>query len=274
MNYETIISTKELTDLIETSNPVVIDVRFMLSDTNWGRNEFDLGHIPLAQYVHLDDDLSGDIIKGVTGRHPWPADEEIESLFSKLGIESDSQVVAYDQSHGGIAARFWAICAYAGLKNVAILNGGWASWVSDELPVSNELTSVEQSLFKLSASPHLELISVDAALSSGCLIDARAHQRYLGVAEPIDPVAGHIPNAISLPFLDNLSSEFKWKSKEELQKRFVSAQSNNCAIYCGSGVTACHNIIAMKIAGYKLPALYAGSWSHYITDENREIALG
>lgn len=271
MTCSTIIHTDQLELILDHDNLILIDVRFNLKDIEWGRTTYKESHIRSAQYLHIDEDLSGDIIPGVTGRHPWPNDTKIESMFSRLGIHKDSQVVIYDQSHGGIAARFWAMCLYAGIENAAILNGGWTAWQAESRPVSSIESPKEPTEFKISQS-FIEVISVDEAIVTECLIDARAEKRYLGLEEPIDPIAGHIPGAKSMPFLNNLTEEFKWKTKEELQQRFMDTESKNCAVYCGSGVTACHNMIAMKIAGYKLPKLYVGSWSHYITDESRPIA--
>lgn len=271
MKFDSIINPTELHQILGQENLVIIDVRFNLKDTEWGRTEFEKSHIPGAQYAHLDDDLSAEIIPEKTGRHPWPSIGKIESIFSKLGIGENSQIIIYDQFHGGVAARLWAMCLYVGLENTAVLNGGWKAWEDNTYPVSSESAVAKRSEFAAKESI-INIVDVDELQNHECLIDARASKRYHGLEEPIDPVAGHIPGAISIPFLDNLNADHSWKSKEEIESRFTDVPTGKSVIYCGSGVTACHNLLALKYIGYPLASIYGGSWSHYITDANREIA--
>lgn len=271
MNFNSIIQVDELAQRLHHEDLVIIDVRFNLKQTEWGREQYKKAHIPGAQYAHLDEDLSAPIINGVTGRHPWPSKEKVESLFSRLGINHDSQLVIYDQHHGGIAARFWAMSLFVGLKNSAVLNGGWQSWLSSEHERSSTIEQTTLTQFTASESL-IQIVDIDSFGQYDCLIDARAAKRYRGEEEPIDPVAGHIPGALSLPFMDNLNEDFTWKTKTEIKARFEEFQSSKNLIYCGSGVTACHNLLGLRYAGYPLADIYGGSWSHYITDPNRPIA--
>lgn len=273
MKFDSIIQLEELSNILVSSNLVIIDVRFNLKNTEWGRNEYLKSHIAGAQYAHLDDDLSAEIIPEKTGRHPWPSISEIEKLFSKLGIQEDSQIVIYDQFHGGVAARLWAMCLYAGIENAAVLNGGWKAWEDGNYPTSSEQSEVRPSEFAVKDSI-ISIVDADELGDYECLIDARASKRYLGIEEPIDPIAGHIPGAISIPFLDNLNDDHSWKRKEEIIRRFIDVPTGKSVIYCGSGVTACHNLLALKYIAYPLASIYGGSWSHYITDSTRKIVSG
>lgn len=272
MEFDPVISSQDLETNLADDHIVVVDVRFSLGDSEWGRNNYIEGHIPGAFYAHLDDDLSAEIIPGQTGRHPWPSVHYIEELLSKFGVHSDSQIVIYDQGHGGIAARLWAMCQHVGLQNTSVLDGGWKRWTEEKRSVSTDIPQKMLSGFKALAST-FEIVNVDSLAEAVCLVDARANKRYRGEEEPIDPIAGHIPGAINYPFLENLNEDLSWKSKAELVERFKPIAEKETTMYCGSGVTACHNMIAMKRAGLKLPNLYPGSWSHYITDENRAIEV-
>ena len=267
--YTTLINSDQLASKLADQSLRIIDCRFSLADKEWGRDQFKLGHIPGAQYMHLDDDLSAEIIAGTTGRHPWLSIDSICSLFSRLGISNETQIIAYDQSHGGIAARFWAMALSVGHENVCVLNGGWKHWEAKNLPVSDTIVTYTHTEY-LASPPLLSLINVDDLSSLDTLIDARTEKRYKGIDEPIDPIAGHIPGAINIPFLGNVDDEHLWLSKKELEARFTDI-GKSAAIYCGSGVTACHDLIAMKHIGLELPSLYPGSWSHYITDQNRPV---
>ncbi len=270
MNYTTLIDIDQLEALLQDSNVITIDCRFSLADKEWGRKEFEQSHIPGAQYLHLDEDLSAEILPGITGRHPWPSLDDICSLFSNLGIDNNTQLVVYDQSHGGIAARLWAMSLFVGHENVCVLNGGWKHWTLAGKQVSVEQAPVTPTDF-LASPPLISLVGVDDLVSFDHLIDARANKRYKGIEEPIDPIAGHIPGAINIPFLGNVDEDHLWYDKEIIRKRFDGLNSGSAAIYCGSGVTACHDLVAMKYVGFALPSLYPGSWSHYITDSQRPV---
>ncbi len=273
MKIDPVITTQDLALRLQDEHLIIVDVRFNLADKEWGREVYKDGHVPKAHYAHLDDDLSDLIVLGKTGRHPWPSISSIENLLSRFGVKSNSHVVIYDQAHGGIAARLWAICQYVGIKQVQVLNGGWQHWVAEERPVSQDVPEHVDSEFK-ALDPLFGIADVDSLKEYKCKVDARASKRYRGEEEPIDPIAGHIPGAINFPFLENLNDDLSWKSKDELADRFESITNQELVMYCGSGVTACHNMIAMKRAGFELPTLYPGSWSDYITDPDREIEIG
>lgn len=252
----------------------VFDCRFNLKDTEWGRQEFSAAHIPGAIYAHLDSDLSGTIVPGKTGRHPVPTEDDLISLFSSWGLDPQDEVVVYDQGHGGIAARLWWLMRWAGHKNVSVLNGGWKLWVDSGLPTESAIVQYDRSDYKASfmEKAFLGREGVDALSVNESLVDSRDAQRYQGLVEPIDPVAGHIPGAVNLPFRDNLDGDGLWKSRQQLRQRFEMLAPNP-VFYCGSGVTACHNILAYELAGLGEARLYAGSWSEWITDAQAPIVV-
>lgn len=270
--YTSIISSDELNALLGKDDIVIVDTRFNLKDKGEGRRLYSESHIPGAVYAHLDDDLSNEIIPSITGRHPWPTNDKMVRLFSSWGISEDTQVVVYDQHHGGIASRLWAMLLYCGHMKVAVLNGGWRKWTTDNYETSADVFISNLANFQIRPAL-LKLVNRNDLNKVSCLIDARAEQRYLGLNEPIDPIAGHIPNAINYPFVNNLNADFEWLPKEKIAERFADINKEESIImYCGSGVTACHNILAMKYAGLKLPALYPGSWSEYIIDPTRSMS--
>jgi len=197
-----------------------------LADTNWGRNEFKKAHIPIAQYAHLDDDLSGQIIKGETGRHPFPTVDDFAQKCSQWGIDATTQVIAYDQGHGGIAARVWMLLKWMGHKKVAVLNGGWAHWQKEGFKTLKKAVKPIPRTFVPKPKNKL-LVAVDVLEQNlrkkeYLVVDSRSRERYRGEKEPIDSVAGHIPKAISAPFLENIGKDGLFLPKEELEKRFDS----------------------------------------------------
>lgn len=277
--YKTLISPTELQQHYQPGNWVIVDCRFDLSDTDAGRRAYEAGHIPGAVYAHLDNDLSGEIVPGKTGRHPLPTIEEAVALFSLWGIDESVQVVAYDDKGGGIASRLWWMLRWLGHDAVAVLDGGWPAWQAAGLANAQAPASVRPRQFKVKASI---LDTADAAKvdevrqgSDYIVVDSRAAERYRGEVEPIDPVAGHIPGAINLPFPENLS-DGKFLSSEALKERFESALGGKAPekviFYCGSGVTACHNLLAYAHAGLGDAVLYPGSWSEWITDDKHAIS--
>lgn len=274
---DSIISIDDVLPRLEKGQWTIIDCRFYLADITQGHQEYLAGHIPGAWYAHLDDDLSGSIHPGLTGRHPLPSIKKLNALFSKWGIEEGRQVLVYDQGHGGIAARLWWMLRWMGHEKVAVLNGGWAAYLAANGPVTNLTPETPPSAFK--ASPRMQWLAQVEEVNERkeevdfCLIDARAAVRYRGEQEPIDVVAGHIPGAINLPFKENLTEAGFWKSPEELQQRFgpYVRDTEHTVVYCGSGVTACHNLLAMKHGNLPEGRLYAGSWSEWIVDEEREV---
>ena len=277
--YTTLIDPISLSQKYAAPNWVIIDCRFGLGDKEQGRKDHQHSHIPGAIYVHLDEDLSGEIIPGTTGRHPLPPIKDCEERFSNWGIGADTQVIVYDYSHGGIAARLWWMLNWLGHEKVAVLNGGWTAWQAAGLPVDNSISKPQAQTFIANSQPDwvvdAETIS-DLDPQKTCLVDARAAQRYRGEKEPIDPIAGHIPGAVNYPFADNLDETGQWKSKEALRERFAplleGRDSSELIFYCGSGVTACHDLLALKHAGFGNARLFPGSWSGWITDASRPIA--
>ncbi|MCB0192320.1 MAG: sulfurtransferase [Anaerolineae bacterium] len=280
MPYTTLISAAELAENLSKPNWVVVDCRFMLNNTEQGRRDYQESHITGAVYAHLDEDLSGPIIPGQTSRHPLPDIDRFTQTLSSWGIDNTTQVIAYDGGGGAIAARLWWMLRWLGHNAVAVLDGGWASWLKSGYPVNSGLETNSPAMFTPHPRPELVLdadavdtIRTDPAYR---LADSRNADRYRGENETIDPVAGHIPGAISLPFANNLDSNQQFLPAGELRRRFEKAlegtPTEQTVFYCGSGVTAAHNVLAMAHAGLGEARLYAGSWSEWITDPNRPVA--
>ena len=280
MAYTTLISAEELHRNLDRKDWVVVDCRFGLGNTEKGREDYLASHIPGARYAHLDEDLSGPIIPGETGRHPLPDIPSFVHQLSRWGIANNTQVVAYDSMGGPFAARLWWMLKWLGHENVAVLDGGFPAWLSKGYATTDTLPQPTPALYSPSVHPNrsvpVEEVVQNLEQTGMLLIDARAEQRYAGEHEPIDPVAGHIPGALSYPFKGNLTEDGYFKSAGQLKERFhaLSQHSPNTKIvcYCGSGVTAAHNILAIVHAGLPFPAMYAGSWSEWITDQNRPIS--
>ncbi len=256
------------------SSAMVFDCRSHLGNLSQGKKDFDAGHIPGAQHADLDQHLAAP--PGAGGRHPLPEKEVLADQFRRWGINATTKIICYDQNNGAFAARLWWLCRWLGHDDVFVLNGGLDGWLQRGLPVSSGRSTFPHGDF--SSGPALtNICKVDAVLAtSNTIIDARDGARYRGEIEPIDPVAGHIPGAISAPFSDNMS-EGLFKPAAALKQRFENlnlAPDANLVCYCGSGVTAIHNVMALLIAGYREPALYPGSWSEWITDPDRPIETG
>ena len=273
--FSTLISVNELSEHLQDPDWVILDCRFSLKDTEKGRTAYAESHIPRAQYVHLDEDLSGDIIPGETGRHPLPDIDQFAQHLGRWGITNTTQVIAYDDLGGPIAARLWWMMHWLGHTRVAVLDGGWPEWVRNGLPTERHALPPSQATFIPDVQPHklVEVAALQHALHSDktTLIDARAAERYAGLHEPIDPIAGHIPGALSYPFKENLDKTGLFKPIDALKARFqdLTQTKNQLICYCGSGVTAAHNLLAMTHAGIHDAQLYAGSWSEWIIDPNR-----
>lgn len=281
MSYTTLISTAELLPHLNEPDWVVVDCRFALSDTGLDRREYLQRHIAGAVYAHLDEDLSGPIIRGKTGRHPLPAVETFARTLSNWGIDHQVQVVAYDSLGGAIAARLWWLLRWLGHGGVAVLDGGWPRWERAEHPTRSGTESREPRDFIPHPRPELLVETNDVAKirtdPSFRLFDARSADRYQGENETIDPVAGHIPGAISLPYAGNLDEEGSFLPLQDLKARFQAQLGDvppeQAVFYCGSGVTAAHNLLAMAHVGLGEARLYAGSWSEWITDPERSVAM-
>ncbi|HHT9136286.1 MAG TPA: sulfurtransferase [Candidatus Wunengus sp. YC60] len=283
MSNTTLISVSELVSHITSPNWVIVDCRFSLDDAGRGRRDYLQSHIPGAVYAHLNENLSGQIVPGKTGRHPLPQPEKFVKTLSNWGIDDDVQVVAYDDKGGAMAAaRLWWLLRWLGHDAVAVLNGGWQQWLNNGCPITNKTETREPRVFTPGIRNDL-LYSVSGVLDilndpNYRLLDSRSADRYRGENEMVDPVAGHIPGALSAPFSDNLRSDGLFLSQGELkahfQKLLGDVPTKRAVFYCGSGVTAAHNLLAVAHAGLGDACLYAGSWSEWITTHDRPIARG
>ena len=293
-SYDTLISAPELALAVSRREVRVIDCRASLSDPEAGIREFRAGHIPGAQHADLERDLSGPGSPGNGGRHPLPERTLLAQRFRHWGINGTSQIVCYDDTGGAFAARFWWLARWLGHSSVAVLDGGLGFWLEqagnslelgDSTPLpSGNFTAASPLTRQIDAKALLNLIQPDPS-DSICLIDARGRERFDGSKEPIDPVAGHIPGALCLPFTDNLQlaptattppsqSPLQpgcFKSQATLRSQFESILDphQRAICYCGSGVTATHHVLALKRAGFPEATLYPGSWSEWIENPER-----
>jgi len=309
MKYTTLITTTELGLHVSDPDWAIVDCRFVLADPERGRLDYRHEHIPGAIYAHLNEDLAGPIVPGHSGRHPLPSIEFAARKFSQWGIDRRVQVIAYDDAGGAMAARLWWMLRWLGHDGVAVLDGGWPRWRNEGRDVRNGVESrptrsfvpqprsdclittaeVETSLRSVplglrgapsatkQSPPDKETASQTAlaVTSTFKLLDSRTAERYRGENETIDPIAGHIPGAISAPYPDNLNPDGTFRSAAELRARFTAllgdTPADHTAFYCGSGVSAAHNLLALKHAGLGDAKLYVGSWSEWITDPQRPI---
>jgi thiosulfate/3-mercaptopyruvate sulfurtransferase len=257
----------------------IVDARFNLSDTSAGRRAYDAAHLPGAVYMHLDDDLSGTVTRS-SGRHPLPPVEVFAESLGVSGIRDTDTVVVYDAAGGAIAARCWWMLRWLGHEKAAILDGGFSAWSAGGYPVESGKPAVSPAIFN--ARPQARMVvSTDEVLdgmSRGeiLVVDAREAERFQGLAEPIDTVAGRIPGAVNFPFRDNLTACDRLLPASELRRRWIGKLSGRApqqvVCMCGSGVTACLDLLAMELAGLEGARLYAGSWSEWIRDPNRPVA--
>lgn len=282
MSYTTLISTEDLAAHLEEPGWRIVDCRFTLTDPGQGRREYQQSHIAGAIYASIDEDLSGPIIRGQTSRHPLPEVEVFVETLSRWGIDTSTQVVAYDASGGAMAARLWWMLRWLGHEAVAVLDGGWPKWQAEGRPVAAGTELAEPRQFTPRPRPEL-LAQADDVLNitddpDFRLLDARSADRYRGENETLDPVAGHIPGARSLPFAGNLNKDGTFLPAATLRARYeaalAGAPAEQTIFYCGSGVTAAHNALAMAHAGLGEAKLYAGSWSEWIVEPERPVATG
>jgi thiosulfate/3-mercaptopyruvate sulfurtransferase len=264
---------------------VLVDVRHDLAQPNAGREAYEAGHIPGAFFLHLDQDLSG-VQRGqdgrFLGRHPLPERARFGRRLGSLGVGDDTLLVAYDEADGMYASRLWWLALWLGHEHVAVLDGGLRAWREAGLPVTTEVTRPGPHPFTVRDSlvGTADVREIEAALGTPALrvIDARAPERYRGDVEPLDTKAGHIPGALNRPFKANVDEQGRFKPAEELRREWeplVEGLSPEAIVsQCGSGVTACHNILAMAVAGLALPRLYAGSWSEWSSWPTRPVATG
>jgi thiosulfate/3-mercaptopyruvate sulfurtransferase len=279
-----LISAQALQGLIESgSSTVVLDASFDLTDTFAGERAYLGAHLPGALYVHLDRDLCGQKT-GLNGRHPLPDRAAFAATVGRLGVTPRMQVVVYDRQDAMFSSRLWWMFRWLGHEAVAVLDGGFAAWQSVGGAVQVAAVSVKpQSAYPIGAevSPLVRTVDADmlqAQLGRISLIDARAPERFRGEFEPLDAQSGHIPGASNRFFKDNLAADGCFKQAEVLRAELltlIGARSGSEVVHqCGSGVTACHNLLAMSVAGIDGAALYPGSWSEWSSDPSRPVARG
>jgi thiosulfate/3-mercaptopyruvate sulfurtransferase len=281
MTYSTLIFPSTLYRQCDQPGWIIVDCRFSLADPEAGALAYRHGHLPNARYAHLNNDLSS-AITDFTGRHPLPNFKVLAQKLGEWGISNNSQVVAYDDAGGAFASRLWWILRCMGHDKVAVLDGGIKHWQQQGLPITTRLPAVKPGLFRpyLDDAAWLNALQVQNSVAQKniCLIDARTPERYRGEQEPIDPVAGHIPGALNRAFQLNLDSSGLFLSAEQLRGQFKRLMGvtvpGQVVHYCGSGVTACHNLLAMEHAGLTGSKLYAGSWSEWIRNKNRRVSCG
>lgn len=276
-----LITAAQLQQHLHQPDLLILDCRFALDDPAYGQRSYAEGHIPGAQFADLERDLSGPIHKGVTGRHPLPDANQLLQRLRDWGLNDDSEVVLYDDGPGAFAARAWWLLAWLGKREgVYLLDGGLKAWREAGGELSQKPAAAAAGDF--SGRPDASLVIDAERLQQRLhdpqltLLDARALPRFRGEVEPLDPVAGHIPGARCAVFTDNLGSDGRFLPAEQLRQRFAELlqqrPASQLVAYCGSGVTACHNLFALCLAGYPLAPLYAGSWSEWITDPARPVA--
>ena len=281
-SYKYIVSARTLWSRLGNPRLRVLDCRSDLFDPHAGRRAYLQGHIPGALFIDLEEDLSG-AISDSSGRHPLPEVASIAGRLGQLGIDSDTDVIVYDANSGALASRAWWTLRWLGHRRVSLLDGGIDAWLREGHSLEGGEESVAARRFDARPDDELILTTDELARAMGSirvlnLFDARDTERFRGDSEPIDPVAGHIPGARSLPLGRSLNDGLTWRPVRELEAlwhgRLGTDRNVRWAVMCGSGVTACHLAISGIEAGFREPRLYAGSWSEWIRDPQRPIALG
>ncbi|MYN15293.1 sulfurtransferase [Rugamonas sp. FT107W] len=281
--HTTLISASDLSQHLTDDNWVILDCRHDLMNPNAGRDGFAIGHIQNAQFAHLDTDLAGPKVGAdgkFRGRHPLPERATLIETLRGWGVNDDTQVVAYDAHGGMFAARLWWLLRWVGHPAVAVLDGGLAAWQAQGLPMVTPVGARARGT--ISEQPSLvPTVSVDdvvanLATQARTVVDARAADRYRGENETIDPVGGHIPGAKNRFFKDNLNADGRFKDAAQLREEWAPlfASAPQAIMQCGSGATACHNLLALEVAGLPGAALYPGSWSEWCADPARPVATG
>jgi len=281
MTYTTLVSVEETAAHLDDPDWIVCDCRHDLANYSAGYKAYRTGHIPGARFLHLDVDLSGPKT-GLNGRHPLPHPSTFCLRLGALGINNHAQIVAYDETGGVYAARLWWMLRWVGHTRAAVLDGGWQAWSKAGKPVT-----VEQPVFE--ATTFSGRVQAQSTVDSGqvlnhledkkaLIMDARSNDRFRGENETLDPVGGHIPGAVNRFFRSNLGEDGRFKPAEKLKQEFTSTLNGlspqSIIHQCGSGVTACHNLLAMEIAGLGGSRLYPGSWSEWVSDRRRPVATG
>ena len=274
--FTTLIEGEVLEQNLGLDGWVVVDCRFSLADTEAGRQAYEKGHIPGAVYAHLDDDLCGPPITD-HGRHPLPTPEAMAAKFGRMGIDGTTQVVVYDDANGAIASRLWWMLRYMGHESTAVLNGGWQVWQEARFPVRSGVELNEPVRFA-GAAREGWLVTLNDLGGLALLVDSRAPERYRGEIEPIDIRAGHVPGAVNYFYQLNWDENGRYLPPDllrvQLEQMLGNTAVEEAAFYCGSGVTACANLLALAYAGLGDGRLYVGSWSEWCRDPSRPAATG
>ena len=278
MSYSTIVSGEVLAAHLNDPDCRVFDCRHQLSDVGYGEKVYAEGHVPGAFFMHLDRDLSS-AMNGLNGRHPLPDPHVLGKKLGAAGVSRQTQVVIYDDAGGMVAGRLWWLLRWLGHDRVALLDGGINQWVKEGRLLSGELPKFAPVVFKIAQRDWV--VTTDEVLANidtneFCIVDARAPDRFRGENETLDPIGGHIPGALNRFFRDNLDASGLFRTAVELRREFLGLFAGiapeNTVMQCGSGVTACHNLLAMEIAGLHGARLYAGSWSEWCSDPARPVA--
>ena len=278
MEYKTIISAEELKTIIDQDNVRVFDCRFSLKDPQGGLKSYQSGHLPMAQFADMDTQLSSAMTE-TSGRHPLPDADVFLAQLKAWGINNDTQVIAYDDISGAFAARLWWMMRWMGHDKVAVLNGGMQQWTQQGFPLSQDNVEVAVGSFSGTANMDwlvdIETVQAELVGNKVTLIDARAADRFTGSDKKTDPVPGHIPGANNLPFAGNLTKEGLFETPDTIKQRFsniIQDQPLTSVVnMCGSGVTACHNLLAQAVAGMPPTKIFIGSWSQWIRDSSRPV---
>lgn len=277
--HTTLVSVQTLANHLRDPHWSIVDCRFDLAQPSAGEAAYRAGHIPGAIYAHLDRDLSSPITPR-SGRHPLPDPERFAATLSAWGVTADTQVVAYDADNGMYASRLWWLLRWVGHRAVAVLDGGFKAWTTASLPTNTEIPARAPGNFQAQPDRDMWLdadqVQERVQQPDWRLLDARAPERFAGKVEPLDTVAGHVPGARNHPFSTNLTSDARFSAPEELRRRYQQSQAgvadDHTIAMCGSGVTACHLLLAMEVAGKPGARLYAGSWSEWIRNPSRGVA--
>ena len=278
MPFSTLISVAELAQIIDQPNLVIFDCRHELTNADFGTAAYEKSHLPGARFAHVDRDLAAKP-NGKNGRHPLPALQTFAQWLGRMGVSDETQVVGYDNAGGVYASRLWWMLRWLGHDRVAVLDGGWDAWLAASQPVSRDVPKPAEKRFlakprEVNVDANFVLANLESA--DATVIDARSNDRFHGQNETIDPVGGHIPGALNRFFKGNLDTSGRFKRPQQLREEFLAllgqTQPSNIVHQCGSGVSACHNLLAMEIAGLPGSRLYPGSWSEWVSDPKRPVA--
>ena len=278
MSFSTLIACSQLADHLNDPQWVIVDCRHQLSDVGYGEREYAKGHLPGAVFMHLDRDLSA-AMTGRNGRHPLPDPRQLAEKLGSAGISRTTQVVVYDDDGGMYAVRLWWLLRWLGHDRVAVLDGSIRRWVQEGRALTTEVPERAAKVFEIELRDRVATAAeVEANLGKNeyVLVDARGPDRFRGENETLDPVGGHLPGARNRFFRDNLDEQGGFRAAAELRQQYLAVlagtEPDQTIMYCGSGVTACHNLLAMEIAGLPGARLYAGSWSEWCSDPARPVA--